>query len=41
VAAIAVFIGHRAGKVLNPDLTKKVASVIFFGLGGALLVGWL
>ena len=41
VAAIAVFIGHRAGKVLKPDLTKKVASVIFFGLGGALLVGWI
>ena len=41
VAAIAVFIGHRAGKVLNPALTKKVAAVIFFALGGALLVGWL
>ncbi len=41
VAAIAVFIGHRAGKVLNPDLTKKVAAVIFAGLGGALLVGWI
>jgi putative Ca2+/H+ antiporter (TMEM165/GDT1 family) len=41
VAAIAVFIGHRAGKVLNPSITKKVASVIFVALGIALLVGWM
>jgi Ca2+/H+ antiporter, TMEM165/GDT1 family len=41
VAAIAVFIGHRAGKVLKPALTKKVAAVIFVGLGTALLVGWM
>ena len=41
VAAIAVFIGHRAGKVLNPELTKKIAAVIFVGLGGALLIGWI
>lgn len=39
VAAIAVFIGHRAAKVLNPNLTKKIAAVIFAGLGVALLVG--
>jgi putative Ca2+/H+ antiporter (TMEM165/GDT1 family) len=41
VAAIAVFIGHRAGKVLNPALTKKFAAVIFVALGVALLVGWM
>ena len=41
VAAIAVFIGHRAGKVLNPELTKKVAAVIFVALGAALLIGWI
>ena len=41
VTAIAVFIGHRAGKLLNPAVMKKVAGVIFAGLGIALLVGVL
>jgi Ca2+/H+ antiporter, TMEM165/GDT1 family len=39
VTAIAVFIGNRAGKLLNPAITRKVAGVIFAGLGVALLVG--
>lgn len=41
VSAIAVFVGHRAGKYLNPAVTKKVAAVVFAGLGTALLLGWM
>jgi len=39
VAAIAVFVGHRAGKLLNPTVTKKVAAVLFGLVGAALLAG--
>ena len=39
VAAIAVFVGNRAGKLLDPNVTQKVAAVIFLGVGIALLVG--
>jgi len=39
VAGIAVFLGHRAGKLLNPDVTKRVAAVIFAALGLLLIVG--
>ena len=39
VAAIAVFVGNRAGKLLDPRVTQKVAAVIFLGVGIALLVG--
>jgi putative Ca2+/H+ antiporter (TMEM165/GDT1 family) len=39
VAAIAVFVGHRAGRMLNPDLTTKIAAVVFAVLGVALLSG--
>ena len=41
VAALAVFLGHRAGKLLDPHLTKRVAAVLFAGIGVALLGGWL
>ena len=41
VAAIAVFIGNRAGKLLNPELTKKIAAVIFVILGVLLIANIL
>jgi Ca2+/H+ antiporter, TMEM165/GDT1 family len=41
VSGIAVFIGHRAAKVLRPDVTAKVAAVLFAGVGLALVSGWL
>jgi len=39
VAAIAVFLGHRAGKLLDPHLTKRIAAVLFALVGVALLAG--
>ena len=39
--AIAVFVGHRAARVLDPETTKKIASVIFAIVGVAFLAGWL
>ncbi|HEX4446651.1 MAG TPA: TMEM165/GDT1 family protein [Polyangiaceae bacterium] len=41
VAGLAVVIGHRAGKLLDPELTKKIAAVAFAGLGIALIAGLL
>lgn len=41
VSAIAVFIGNRAAKVLNPNTTKKVAAVLFAGIGVLLITGVL
>jgi putative Ca2+/H+ antiporter (TMEM165/GDT1 family) len=41
VTAIAVFIGHRAAKVLRPDITAKVAAVLFAAVGVALISGCL
>jgi putative Ca2+/H+ antiporter (TMEM165/GDT1 family) len=41
VAGIAVVAGNRAGKLLDPNVTKRVAAVVFAGIGGALVVGWL
>jgi putative Ca2+/H+ antiporter (TMEM165/GDT1 family) len=38
VAAIAVFVGNRAGKLLDPKITGKIAGVIFAGIGIVLLV---
>lgn len=40
-AAVAILVGNRAGKFLDPNLTKKIAAVIFAGLGLALLFGFL
>jgi putative Ca2+/H+ antiporter (TMEM165/GDT1 family) len=39
VAAIAVFVGHRAGKLLSPALTQRIAAVVFAVVGVALVVG--
>jgi putative Ca2+/H+ antiporter (TMEM165/GDT1 family) len=38
VAAIAVFVGNRAGKLLDPKMTQRVASVIFAIIGVVLIV---
>jgi Ca2+/H+ antiporter, TMEM165/GDT1 family len=38
VAAIAVFVGNRAGKLLDPRLTQKIAALLFAGVGAALLL---
>jgi len=37
VAALAVFVGHRAGKLLEPRLTARVAAVLFAAVGAALV----
>jgi putative Ca2+/H+ antiporter (TMEM165/GDT1 family) len=37
VAAIAVFVGNRAGKLLDPHVTQRVAAVLFGLVGVALL----
>lgn len=41
VAAIAVVVGHRAGRLLNPDVTRRVAAVLFALAGVALIAGVL
>ncbi len=41
VSAIAIVIGSRANKFLKPEITKRVAVVIFVLLGLALLFGIL
>ena len=38
VAAIAVFVGHRAGKLLDPHVTQRFAAVLFALVGAALLM---
>ncbi len=37
VAALATLIGHRAGKLLDPRLTKRIAAALFAVVGVALL----
>jgi putative Ca2+/H+ antiporter (TMEM165/GDT1 family) len=39
VVALAVLVGNRAGRLLDPGLTKKVAAVLFALVGLVLLVG--
>jgi putative Ca2+/H+ antiporter (TMEM165/GDT1 family) len=39
VAGIAVFVGNRAGKLLDPKLTQKGAAVAFAAIGILLVVG--
>jgi putative Ca2+/H+ antiporter (TMEM165/GDT1 family) len=39
VTGIAVLIGNRAGALLNPEVTRKVAAAIFVALGVALVAG--
>lgn len=41
VAAIAVFIGNRARKLLDPILTQKIAAALFALIGVALVIGLL
>lgn len=41
VAGVAIVIGNRAGKLFNPEITKRIAAVIFAILGIALLIGIL
>jgi Ca2+/H+ antiporter, TMEM165/GDT1 family len=41
VAALATVIGHRAGRLLDPSLTKRIAAVLFAVVGAALLAGAL
>jgi putative Ca2+/H+ antiporter (TMEM165/GDT1 family) len=41
VAAIAVFVGNRAGKFLDPKVTQKVAAVVFAGIGVLLVAAVL
>ncbi|HEY1692467.1 MAG TPA: TMEM165/GDT1 family protein [Polyangiaceae bacterium] len=41
VTGIAVLAGHRAGRLLSPRVTQKVAAVLFAAVGVALLAGIL
>jgi Ca2+/H+ antiporter, TMEM165/GDT1 family len=41
VAAIAAFVGNRAGKLLSGPLIQKIAAVLFAVIGGALIAGVL
>ncbi|MDP8999444.1 MAG: TMEM165/GDT1 family protein [Myxococcota bacterium] len=41
VAGIAVLVGNRAAKVLEPTVTQRVAAVVFAAIGVALIMGWL
>jgi putative Ca2+/H+ antiporter (TMEM165/GDT1 family) len=41
VTAIAVGVGHRAGKLLDPNVTKRVAAALFAVVGLALVSGRL
>ncbi len=41
VAALAVLVGNRARAFMNPEVTKRVAAVVFLLLGIALIAGVL
>ena len=41
VGAIAVFVGSRAAKMLDPERTKRIAAVLFGLVGVAFVAGWL
>lgn len=41
VAALAVLVGNRARALMNPDLTKRIAAIVFLCLGLALVTGLL
>jgi Ca2+/H+ antiporter, TMEM165/GDT1 family len=41
VAALAVLVGNRARALMNPEVTKRVAAVVFLLLGIALIAGLL
>ena len=39
VTALAVLVGNRAGALMNPEVTQKIAAAIFVVLGVALVAG--
>ncbi len=39
VAAIAAFVGNRAGKLLSAPVVQKIAAVLFAAIGAALIAG--
>ena len=39
VAALAVLAGHRAGRLIDPERTKKIAAVVFALVGVLLITG--
>ncbi|HEY4015018.1 MAG TPA: TMEM165/GDT1 family protein [Polyangiaceae bacterium] len=41
VTAIAVGVGHQAGRLLDPTVTKRVAAALFALVGVALVLGWI
>ena len=41
VAALAVLVGNRARAFMNPEITKRIAAVVFLALGVALVAGVL
>jgi putative Ca2+/H+ antiporter (TMEM165/GDT1 family) len=41
VAALAVLLGNRARAFMNPEITKRIAAVVFLALGVALVAGVL
>lgn len=41
VSSIAVLLGHRAGKLLDPHLTQRIAAVLFAAIGAALVGGFV
>lgn len=41
VAGIAVVVGNRAAKLLDPKITQKIAAILFAAVGVALLLGRL
>lgn len=41
VAAIAVFVGNKAGKLLKPEVTQKVAAILFAVVGILMIVSAL
>jgi Ca2+/H+ antiporter, TMEM165/GDT1 family len=41
VAALAVLVGNRARAFMHPEITKRIAAVVFLALGIALVAGVL
>ena len=41
VASIAVLVGHRAGRMLDPNVTKRIAAGVFAAIGLLLVTGLL
>jgi len=41
VAALAVFLGNRLSRMINPRKVQKVAALVFGGLGLGFVLGWI